>query len=684
MKSDPSAANQKKMGEAGYPFYPDILKMVFDNVQDGVLIIDATGNLLEINPKGLTLHGLEEADKEHLKNNPLFFHKVYNAGHQELPADEWPVMKLLNGESFDEIPYIIKINEQGPEVRISYSGISQFSKEGIFTSGILLARKTSEANIRADLVNDVFEKEEQLKKLELYQQQLKDERELLHTLIDTIPVMVTIYDKRIHSFSMNRAFEEITGWTSDDIEEINIMELAYPDPEYRKEVFEYMQSLTPGFKDIAMRTRDGRQIETSWANVELPDGRQVGVGIDISDRKQLENELITAREKAERENQVQYAFIQNISHEVRTPMNSILGFTELLQKEVAQKKEAEFLNAISQNGKQLLRLIDDIIDFSQLDNNQISLQKEIVVVNNFMRRIELQMLGMKKAYKKRHLNLIVKKPENNVQVIVNTDSFRLQQVLMNLIGNAIKYTEEGTVEIGYEIRESGKDIVFYVKDTGIGISDNDKEKVFKRFNRLHNTRSREFRGTGLGLAICKHLVNLLGGEIWFDSELGVGTVFYFSHPYRDLEKSESASAEAIVENDKQTNDFSLPDLSDKVILIVEDDSFSYMMMYHMLEETKALILHADSGSKAVEIFNKYKTDLVFLDIRIPEMDGYQIIQHIRESNKSIPVIAQTANALPEDRRKIASAGFNYHITKPISRDSLFSVLNKFLQVKKST
>jgi CheY-like chemotaxis protein len=118
-----------------------------------------------------------------------------------------------------------------------------------------------------------------------------------------------------------------------------------------------------------------------------------------------------------------------------------------------------------------------------------------------------------------------------------------------------------------------------------------------------------------------------------------------------------------------------------VILIVEDDSFSYMMMYHMMEETKALILHADSGSKAIEIFDKYKTDMVFLDIRIPELDGYQVIQHIHESNIDVPVIAQTANALPEDRRKIAEAGFNYHITKPISRDSLYSVLNKFLPVK---
>ena len=684
MKSDPSAAGNHNVRKAEYPYTLDMLGMVFTNVQDGVILIDAEGNLIDINQEALTLHHLKAADKEYFKNNTLVFYKVYDANHQELPAGKGPLMRLLKGEAFKNIPYIIKLNEKGPEIRLSYTGIPQFGKDGTFISGILFARVTAEANTGADLAKDVFKQEEQLKELELFQQQLKDDRELLHTIIDTIPVMVTIYDKRIHSFTMNRAFEEITGWTADDIKNTNIMELAYPDPDYRAEVLEYMKSLSPGFKDITICTRDGRKVETSWANVELPDGRQVGVGIDISGRKHLENELVKARERAERDNQVQYAFIQNISHEVRTPMNSILGFTELLQKEVKQKKEIEFLNAISQNGKQLLRLIDDIIDFSQLDNNQISLQKEIIVVNNFMRRIELQMLGMQKAYKKRHLDLIIRKPENNLQIIVNTDSFRLQQVFMNLIGNALKYTEEGKVELGYEIRESKKDILFYVKDTGIGIADNDKHNVFKRFNRLHNTRSREFRGTGLGLAISKHLVNLLGGEIWFESEIGKGTTFYFSHPYKELEIMKTKPSVAIVEKSKNTNDLSLPDLHDKVILIVEDDSFSYMMMYHMLEETKALILHADSGSKAVEIFDKYRIDLVFLDIRIPEMDGYQVIQHIHESGKEVPVIAQTANALPEDKKRITEAGFDFHITKPISRDSLFSVLNRFLPVKKST
>ncbi len=683
MKPDLSATNHKNIKEGENALSINVLKAVFENVQEGILLFNEKGDLHEINDEGLKLHGYEAEEKKSIINHPFQFSRVYDAEHRELPMEEWPVMQLLNGKSFSNVPYIIKLVEQGPEIRINYSGVPQMSKEGYFNSGILFAKEPEVPAANPGLINNVFAQEERLKELEIYQQKIKADRELMHSIIDAIPVMVIIYDKDVNSLIMNRAFEEITGWTYDDIKTTGIMNLVYPDPVYREEVLSYMQSLKPGFKDIVIRTRDGRDIETSWANVKIPDGRQVGVGFDISERKRLEKELIKARERAEWENQVQYAFIQNISHEVRTPMNSILGFTELLQKEVKREKEVEFLNAIDFNGKQLLHLINDIIDFSRLDNDQVLLNKEHIEVNDFLKQIELQLVGMKNAYNKRNLSIIMNKPDNSVQVMLNSDNFRLQQVFINLIGNAIKYTWEGSVEIGYEIRESKHDVMFFVKDTGIGINENDKKKVFKRFNRLHDTRGFEFRGTGLGLAICKHLVKLLGGEIWFESELGKGTTFYFSHPYLELEKPKSKTAVNSFEDGLNNNDISLPYLKDKVILIVEDDSFSYMMMYHMLEETKALILHADSGAKAVEIFKKYHPDMVFLDIRIPEMDGYEVIRHINKINNNIPVVAQTANALPEDRKKLADAGFNFHITKPISRETLFSVLNKFLPVEKS-
>ncbi|HZH71836.1 MAG TPA: ATP-binding protein [Mariniphaga sp.] len=675
MESNLSAVNQKQTHKI-VPYTNQILESIFSNVQEGILLIDYEGNLIDINPEGMRIHGVESHAKENIINAPLNFFSILSVNKQEIVKSSDPVERLLTNGSFNDERYFIKMRKDSPVQLISYTGIPQYDQEGNFATGLLLARLV-EHNLQDNkyqnfLIGEYFNPN-------IFQQQLKNNKELLQTIIDTIPVMVTIYDKQMDSFIFNQAFNNITGWTTADIEDRNVMELVYPDPEYRKKILEYMMNLEPGFQDIIMRTRDGRDIETSWANVGIPDGRQVGVGIDISERKKLEMELVKARERAEKENKVQHAFIQNISHEVRTPMNSILGFTELLQKELTDKKETEFLNAIYFNGKQLLKLIDDIIDFSRLDNNQVTVQKEVLNLNLLMKQIGNQAESIKRTFKKRHLKLNMKQPDNTIQAILDTDNLRLQQVLLNLISNAIKYTEEGAVEIGYEIREDKHDILFYVSDTGIGIDEVNSNRVFRRFNRLHDTRRQEFRGTGLGLAICKHLVNLLGGEIWFKSKPGQGTVFYFSHPYKELE---GLYPEPPVKETKQVEksaEFAMPDLSNKVILIVEDDSFSYMMMYHMLEESKAIILHADTGRKAIEIFEKYNVDLVFLDIRLPELDGYQVLKYMRQLNKNIPVVAQTANALPEDKIKIRNAGFNSYITKPISRNNLLTILYKFFQ-----
>lgn len=678
MKSDLSALKQKNIASPGNANSTLILEAVFNNIQDGVLLFDESGRLTQINPEGIRIHGLEPSSKDTLLNKPFPIYRISDDEDRPVADFRHPIYRVLAHESFSDESFKVQTTQSGPTTPITYSGFPLFDDNGNFVSALLIARSIPVEQNKPQLTKEVFNVNDQVEQLENYQKQLKEDRELFQIIIDTIPVMVTIYDKRIQSFMVNRAVENITGWTNQDISDTSLMKLAYPNPAYRKEVIEFMKSLKPGFKDIIMRTRDGRDVETSWANVSLPDGRQVGVGIDISARKRLEKDLITARKKAERESKVQYAFIQNISHEVRTPMNSILGFTELLQKELTRKRELEFLNAISSNGKQLLRLIDDIIDFSQLDNNQVSIQREELNLNEMMKQIEMQMEGMKKAYKKRQLKLQMKHPDSAVQVLLRTDRFRLQQVLQNLLGNAIKYTERGGVEIGYEIREDKKDILFSIKDTGIGIGVDDRNRVFKRFSRLHDTNSQEVRGTGLGLAICKHLVNLLGGEIWFDSNEGNGTVFYFTHPYHKLQTVKAYNASPCMPETQTIQEDVLPDLNDKVILIVEDDSFSYMMMYHMLEESKAIILHADTGRKAIEIFDKYKVDLVFLDIRLPEMDGYQVIRYMHQINRDIPVIAQTANALPEDRKRISDAGFDYHITKPISRDGLVNVLYNFL------
>lgn len=673
--SKPGTKTENSPGRFSLKGFEQFYQTAFNDTREGIAIIAPDGKIAKANPAFLKIHRLSENEALEYSANPGNYFLLYDFNGNIIPLNEWPFTKVLNKKSFHNEQYIVVKKGQDLLFYGSFSGKPMFDESGNFIAGFIYINDiTDQVQTRVKLVKEINQKIKNIKEKEHIQRALNRDRKLLQTIIDSIPVMLTIYDENIETVVINRAVETITGWTNQDIEKVNIMELAYPDKKYRQEVCKFMQSLKPDFKDIIMRTKDGRDIETSWANVKIPDGRQVGVGIDISERKKMEKELLEAKKKAEKENRVQSAFIQNISHEVRTPMNSILGFTELLQKSYKGEKEENYLHSIIYNGKQLLRLINDIVDFSRLDKNEMALSKEQVGLNYFIQQTQRILPGLKRKYNKPGIEILVKEPAFDTESItLYTDIYRLQQILSNLISNALKYTEEGEIEIGYEIRHAKQEIMFFVKDTGIGIKSEDHDRVFNRFSRFHDTSGAEFRGTGLGLAICKHLVKVLGGEIGFESEWGEGSTFYFTHPYIQ----ETKEKEDEPKNEVQENGDSLPLLKDKNILVAEDDQYSFMMLKGMLNETKANILHADNGKKALELFENNNIDLVFLDIRLPAMDGYEVIAGIRKKNKTLPVIALTANALPEDKEKSRLAGFSQHATKPISISGLYTILNRF-------
>jgi PAS domain S-box-containing protein len=350
----------------------EILLQVFDSMEEGVLVISPTGNLLYSNSAARTVFGMSGNELEELVRCPGPGFMFFDLDKKRLPKEQCPFNKLFAPGGFQEERFFLSLPQKTRHTLARFRGRLLYKDNGELDKGLLLVKDiTEEEKTRVDLEHEMEFRSKHDQEIGVYQHQLDREKRLLETIINTIPVMITIYDERIEGIFLNKAVEDITGWTNEDALLKNIMELVYPDPVYRKEIQEFMQSLQPGFKDIFMHTKDGRDIETSWANVRIPDGRQVGVGIDISGRKCLEKELIKAKEKAEKENVVQTAFIQNISHEVRTPMNSILGFAELLQKTVQGETEKQYLDSISHNGQQLLRLIDDIVDFSRLDKNEM-------------------------------------------------------------------------------------------------------------------------------------------------------------------------------------------------------------------------------------------------------------------------------------------------------------------------
>lgn len=386
--------------------------------------------------------------------------------------------------------------------------------------------------------------------------------------------------------------------------------------------------------------------------------------------KSINTDLNNAKECAEESDRLKSAFLANMSHEIRTPMNSIIGFSEILgMKELPEQKKKKYLQNITNSGKQLLRLIDDIIDISKIESNQIKLEYKNCNVDESLEELidTIENTIIKKSGKKIEINFA---PCNKlVRPIIRTDEVRFRQIVNNLLSNAAKYTEEGTIEVGYALRntDSGEYLEFFIKDSGIGISKGDQEKLFSRFYQAKSNGAIE--GTGLGLSISKALVELLGGKIWLESD-SEGSVFYFNLPYIPVGENREI-------DDKIKEDTNM-EFKEKQIYIAEDDLASYILLEEYLEETGIGIRHAENGKILMSMISEKTPDLVLLDINMPVMNGFETIREIRKANKGLVVIAQTAYAMQNEKNAIIAAGCKDYISKPIDRAELMNLLRKYL------
>lgn len=391
---------------------------------------------------------------------------------------------------------------------------------------------------------------------------------------------------------------------------------------------------------------------------------------ELKERTRMEKELNKAKERAEESDRLKSAFLANMSHEIRTPMNGIIGFSELLTDPgLSLELRKKYVGIVVASGEQLMTIIDDILDISRIEAEEVEISEDIFNINEIID--ELREIFSLRTDKK-GIQLKTFKALEDQHCFYKSDKAKVKQVLSNLVGNAIKFTKQGYVEFGYSIKENLAE--FYVKDTGIGISADMQPKIFDRFRQAEIDLSREHGGTGLGLSISDKLVQILGGKIWLESELGKGTTFYFQLPFVKVEQATAfANTPSVTEIDK-------PLVTKKsVVLIVEDEEINRHFITEVLKSANIQFLEAKNGKEAVDICaSKPEVKLVLMDIKMPIMNGYEATAQIKKLWPELPIIAQTAYALSGDEERAKEAGCDDYITKPIKREVLLEKIAKYL------
>jgi PAS domain S-box-containing protein len=494
-------------------------------------------------------------------------------------------------------------------------------------------------------------------------------------IISAMDELLILLDQEANILTVNNATLDSLQFEKKELEGKSIAVL-FQDDNYKKYILEKITK-----EEVLINhnsnflTKTGKIIPVIYSGSPLKNENGIMIGTviiarDITGLIQKEKELIIARDKAEESDRLKSAFLANMSHEIRTPMNGILGFADLLKApNITAETQQNYIRIIEKSGVRLLNIINDIVDISKIESGQMEVNMKESNINEQIEYIytffkpEVEGKGMQFSFKN---SLPLK------EAIIITDHEKIFAILTNLVKNAIKYSNEGSIEFGYDKR--GEYLEFFVNDTGIGIPEDRQDAIFERFIQANIVDKMARQGAGLGLSISKAYVEALGGEIWVNSKEGKGSIFYFTIPYNTEPHAKSDITTFVSNEGKEVK------IRNLKILIVEDDETSNLLISIMIEKISREILHAKSGFEAIELcHNKPDIDLVLMDIQMPAMNGYKATQQIRQFNKDVIIIAQTAFGLLGDREKAIEAGCNDYISKPVVKDNLLALIQKYFK-----
>ena len=492
--------------------------------------------------------------------------------------------------------------------------------------------------------------------------------------VEQSPAVVVITDRDGNIEYVNPRFTYLTGYSRREVlgENPRILKSDKMSPEFYEDLWNVILAGKEWHGEFLNKKKNG---ELYWEDATIAPIKNeqgeithfVAVKEDVTEKKKLWDELTEAKERAEESDRLKSCFLANISHEIRTPMNGILGFSKLLSEPLLSGKEKEkYIELIHESGKRMLTIINDIIDISKIEAGEMGLHPVETTVNEVLENI-YEFFAPQAEEK--GLSISYQCGLSASESVITTDKTRFSQILSNIVNNALKYTKEGGIDFGY--RQTDEMLEFYVKDTGIGIPDDQQDKIFERFRQVSLDATREYEGAGLGLSLCKTFVKMLGGAIRVDSTLGKGSTFYFTLPYN----SPSADQTRPGKSDKKNDIIFQPGFT---VLVVDDDSISRLLLKGVLAGRKANVLVAENGKEAVEkVENEPGIQVVLMDMKMPVMNGYEATKCIKQSQPDLPVIAQTAFVSPSEKEAAMVAGCDAVLPKPIDTGELLTMIQRF-------